>query len=176
MSTRKERERAEAAEAKAAEKIAKKAELAAKRAARDAEKAAKKAEEDEAAGDEPEETQAEEETEEEEEDPNAWQEEEELALLEGLRLYPKGQGDFANEGERWQMICAVEGLERRDALECVAHYKELLNRVRAAKAAAAADGDGKKEVSMDSVIKRRGPAQEEAHARDQEAAGSCRQG
>ena len=158
MSTRKERERAEAAEAKAAEKVAKKAELAAKRAARDAEKAAKKAEEDEAAGDEPEaETQAEEETEEEEEDPNAWQEEEELALLEGLRLYPKGQGDFANEGERWQMICAVEGLERRDALECVAHYKELLNRVRAAKAAAAADGDGKKEVSMDSVIKRRGP-------------------
>ena len=29
--------------------------------------------------------------------------------------------------------------------------------MRAAKAAAAADGDGKKEVSMDSVIKRRGP-------------------
>ena len=55
------------------------------------------------------------------------------------------------------MICAVEGLERRDALECVAHYKELLNRVRAAKAAAAADGDEKKEISMDSVIKRKGP-------------------
>ena len=152
MSTRKERERAEAAEAKAAEKAAKKAELAAKRAARDAEKAAKKAEEEkkkEEAGEEAEE--------EEEEDPNAWQEEEELALLEGLRRYPKGQGDFANEGERWQMICAVEGLERRDALECVAHYKELLNRVRAAKAAAAADGDEKKEISMDSVIKRKGP-------------------
>ena len=100
MSTRKERERAEAAEAKAAEKAAKKAELAAKRAARDAEKAAKKAEEEEKkeeAGADPEE----EEAEEEEEDPNAWQEEEELALLEGLRRYPKGQGDFANEGERY---------------------------------------------------------------------------
>ena len=52
----------------------------------------------------------------------------------------------------------MDGLDRRDALECVGHYKELLARVKAAKAAAATAAEGgEAAVSMDSVIKRRGP-------------------
>ena len=95
MSTRKERERAEEAERKAAEKAAKKAELAAKRAARDAERQAKKEEKEaEGGGAEPEPE------EEEVVDPNAWTEEEEVALVTALKEFPKGS--HPTEKERWQ--------------------------------------------------------------------------
>ena len=148
MSTRKEREKAEEAERKAAEKAAKKAELAAKRAARDAEKAAKKEEQQcaadaEADNDDKGKQEA-------EEDPDAWTEDEEVALVGALREFPKGS--HPSEKERWEAISEVEGLERRDALACVGHYKVLLARVRAAKEAAAG-----KEVTMDNVIKRGPP-------------------
>jgi ATPase subunit of ABC transporter with duplicated ATPase domains len=130
--TRKEREKEEEAERKAEEKAAKKAELAAKRAARDAEKAAKLAEkaagssdgapsvtktDDDGGGP----------------DDDAWTADESEALVDGLRLNPRGMHD--TEQKRWETIAGGAGLEKRtDALACVEHYKYLLRKLKAAKA------------------------------------------
>ena len=129
MATRKEREKMEEAERKAEEKAAKKAELAAKRAARDAEKAAKAAAK--ASAGEGEGSVASKRSEE-NDDPNAWTADESEALVEGIRAHPLGSHD--TEQGRWEAIASGDGLERRrDALECVAHYKSLLAKLRAVK-------------------------------------------
>jgi ATPase subunit of ABC transporter with duplicated ATPase domains len=129
MATRKEREKMEDAERKAEEKAAKKAELAAKRAARDAEKAAKAATKAEAGADE---GSVASKRSEENDDPNAWTADESEALVVGIRAHPRGSHD--TEQARWEAIASGDGLERRrDALECVAHYKSLLAKLRAVK-------------------------------------------
>ena len=165
MSTRKERERLDEAERKAAEKQAKKAELAAKRAARDAEKAAKRdAESEQGSLIAPSEATTDDAAsvasasaapheEEEDDDPNAWNADEEMALVNALATHPKGSAP--SEKERWEAIASEPGLDRRDALACVGRYKELLARVRAAKAAAGASGEAA--ISMSSVIVKKKP-------------------
>jgi len=129
MVTRKEREKEEEAERKAEEKAAKKAEIAAKRAARDAEKAAKLAEKAAGASDASSPSKAGVG----EKDENAWTADESEALVDGLRANPRGM--HATEQARWETIAGGAGLEKRaDALECVAHYRILLRKLKAAQA------------------------------------------
>ena len=129
MVTRKEREKEEEAERKAEEKAAKKAEIAAKRAARDAEKAAKLAEKAAGASDASSPSKAGVG----EKDEDAWTADESEALVDGLRANPRGM--HATEQARWETIAGGAGLEKRaDALECVAHYRNLLRKLKAAKA------------------------------------------
>lgn len=104
MSTRKEREKEAENERRAAEKAAKKAEIAAKRAQRDAEKQAKKEAEEAATGEEDATAEEHEENDVQEDgeavDLNAWTEEEDMALVNASRQFPKGS--CASEKERWQ--------------------------------------------------------------------------
>ena len=138
MSTRKERERAEAAEAKRAEKEAKKAALAAKRAARDEARAAKREEgEDEGEG----EGEAEAATGEDEgvgavtrPRGGTWDEAEDLALVDGIasRGVSASMDACGEDLEgRWTAIAA--GVPGRSAAECCQQYRVLLARVKRAR-------------------------------------------
>lgn len=131
MSTRKERERLEALEQKHREKEAKRAALAAKRAARNAAKATR-AEAREDAGDAGE-TRDEGRTRESARRGGAWDEAEDLALVEGLRARGTSAARDAatSDEERWEAIAThVDG---RDAMECCQQYRVMLARVKRAR-------------------------------------------
>jgi ATPase subunit of ABC transporter with duplicated ATPase domains len=149
MSTRKEREKAEQAEAKRLEKEQKKAALAAKRAARDAAKGESKADDDAATSVRSDDTAAEVRvttavTH------DGWSEEEDLQLIEGLRARGVNREEGTSDADRWEAIAAY--VDGRTAMECVKQYRVMLARVKRARENGVRVANG--ETLPDDVVKR----------------------
>jgi len=136
MSTRKERERAEAAEAKRAEKEAKKAALAAKRAARDEARAAKKedAEDELAAAGGPTMDEDDEGAMGEKTNAGTWERDDDLMLVDAIAsrgVSASMDGGVGGLEARWTAIAA--NVPGRSAAECCQQYRVLLARVKRAR-------------------------------------------